>query len=375
MGLLDRYRRFEDVPADEVHRDLQSRRDRERARARRQTTELDLSRTSSPVLPNTEVVNAAIAVARTCVNVDPDPRAAETRTAIADHHGVALEQVAIGNGAAELIEAAARTLLEPDDEILTSWPSYPLYTGLARHARARTVTVPLEEGGHDIHALLAAMTPRTRVVTLCNPNDPTGAYLPVDRLASLLDALPERVHLLLDEALVHFQTVQPIDAALEALERYPNLLIFRSFSKIYGLAGLRGGYAVGAPGRAELLDALSPSLGVNAVTQTAMAYALQHGGADVEARRATIATERRRLLAGLEDLEVTATRSEANFVWLRAGELRAPELSQLMARSGVHVSSGEAVFGDREHVRIAIRDDEATARVLDALADAGRART
>jgi histidinol-phosphate aminotransferase len=368
MGLLARYRRFEDVPPDEVYRDLRSRRRREREAERDRLPEIDLSRTSSPLLPNTEVVNAAIAVTRTCVNSDPDPRSIEARSAIAEHHGLDLERVAVGNGAAELVRAAARALLEPDDELITSWPSYPLYLELAAHSRAQTVTVELKDGEHDVEALLAAVTERTRVLTLCNPNDPTGTYLGAEGLAALLAKLPERVFVLLDEALVHFQAAESRDAAIGLIERFPRLLVFRSFSKIYGLSGLRGGYAIGAEGAAPLLDALSPALGVNAVTQAAMTHAIQRGTEDVERRRSEVAAERQRLLDGLDRSAFSACASQANFIWLRADGASGEDLAEALARAGLEVHVGGAVFGDPHHVRLSIRDAQATDRVLDALA-------
>jgi histidinol-phosphate aminotransferase len=113
------------------------------------------------------------------------------------------------------------------------------------------------------------------VIVICNPNDPTGAYLPSDRLGALLAGLPDHVHVLLDEALVHFQDVEPVDACLRLVDAFPWLLVVRTFSKIYGLSGLRAGYAVGSS--PDLLATVAPVLGVNALTQAALEHALRHG--------------------------------------------------------------------------------------------------
>lgn len=367
MRLLDRYRRFDDVPREEADRALRAERRRERGLARRPPSVLDLTRTISARLPDTEVVNAALAVTRTGLNAEPDPEATDVRRAAADHHGVAAEQVAVGNGAGELLKAATRALLEPGDELIALSPSYPLYPALARHAGAELVPVPIGGGAVDVDGLLAAVTPRTRVVVLCNPNDPTGSFLPADQLARLLEGLPERVFVLLDEALAHYQSVEPVDAAVALLERFSRLLVFRSFSKVYGLSGLRGGYALGSGTGRELLDALAPALGVNAVTQTAMASALRRSSDEVERRRRSVIGERRRLLEGLEQaLGIQVQPSEANFVWVRAPQAGAGELVERLEQERILVASGE-LFGDREHVRVSVKDGEATDRLLSAL--------
>ena len=216
------------------------RRRREKALALERLPDLDLSGTEWPDLPHSEIVNAAIARARGRVNGYPDRHAAAVRRLLAERHGLAPEQIALGNGAAELLQSAALALLSAGDELVMPWPSYPLYPLLAAHAGATPVSVerrPTSAG---------AVTERTRAVVICNPNDPTGD-LPAAPTSSArcCPALPEHVHVLLDEALVHFQDVEDIDACLRLVDAFPRLLVVRTFSKIYGLSGparrLRGG--------------------------------------------------------------------------------------------------------------------------------------
>jgi histidinol-phosphate aminotransferase len=140
---------------------------------------------------------------------------------------------------------------------------------------------------------------RTRLLVLCNPNDPTGAYMPAERVAALASALPERAHLVVDEALVHFQDAEPPDSVLRLTDALPRMLVMRTFSKVYGLSGLRAGYAVGSTASSSVLDAISPVLGVNALTQSAVSQALKIGGAEIERRRAAVITERARLMEAL----------------------------------------------------------------------------
>ena len=366
MGLLERYRRYDDLSPEERRRRALERREEQR-RGREEKGVVDLSDTSLPTLPNPEVVNAAIAVVRTRLHAYADPAGVAARAAIAERHGIDRSQVVIGNGAAELLRAGAQALLSARDELVTPWPSYPLYPELARRADARLVPVPASAGAADLDALHSTVSERTRVIVLCNPNDPTGGYVRSERVAELLDRLPERAFLFLDETLAHFQSAEPLDAGLALVERFPRLIVFRTLSKAYGFPGLRVGYAVGSKQAPyELLESFGPELGVNAVSQAAMAYAVTRVEYDVERRRQAVRIERERFQASLRALPIETAASEANFVWLRVPGMRSVELAARLERSGVLVARGER-FGDRDHVRVGVRDGTATSRVVAAL--------
>lgn len=365
MGLLDYYKQFEDVDERELNRLGRERRAREKELALQRLPELDLSGTEWPEFPNSEVVNASIYTARGRVNGYPDRHAEAIRRALAERHGVAAERIVVGNGAAELLQAAAVALMSDGDELLTPWPSYPLYPRMAARAGGRPVTV--DAGGGAVgERLTAAVGDRTRLVVVCNPNDPTGAYLPAGEIASLAGRLPERAHLVVDEALVHFQDVQDTDAVLRLTDAFPRLLVVRTFSKIYGLSGLRAGYAVGSSASASLLDSIAPVLGVNALTQAAVEQALKIGDAEVARRRGAVLRERARLLDALQALPVEVAESQANFVWLRAPGLSGTELAARLRAGGVIVAPG-AALGAGDHIRAAVRDTGATERLLRAL--------
>ncbi len=366
MGLLDYYRRYADLDPEEVNRGLRERRAQERARALARVPLLDLRSTEWPDLPNAEVANAAIAVARGRLNGYPDPRAEGLRASLAARHGVEPEQVILGNGAAELMQTAAYLLLSAGDELVTPWPSYPLFPLMASRAGARPVAVDVDEGVPDPDAVLSAVTPHTRVVALCSPNDPTGGYLPSDRLAALLETLPDHVHVILDEAYAHFQEAEAEDAALRLVDHHPRLLVFRTFSKAYGLSGLRGGYAVGPEGAGSLLDALAPAGGVNALTQAGLAQALRLGDGELARRRESVLEARRRIFLALEHIPCEAPESHANFVWLRAPGVSGAELARRLERQSVLVAHGEPL-GDEERVRAAIRGSAAAERLIGAL--------
>jgi histidinol-phosphate aminotransferase len=363
VGLLDYYKQFEDVDEEQLNVERRARRKREKELALQRVETIDLSSTEWPEFPNSEEMNASIYTARGRVNGYPDRHATGVRRVLAERHGVEPEQIVLGNGAAELLQAAAMALLGEGDELVTPWPSYPLYPLMAARAGAKPVAV---DSAHGMEALLRAVGERTRVLVLCNPNDPTGSYLESAALAGLLRALPEGVHVLLDEALVHFQDVEDIDACLRLTADFPRLVCFRTFSKVYGLSGLRAGYAVGSTAAAELLDRIAPVLGVNSLTQSAIDHALKIGGPEVERRRASVIRERRRLLAAMRELPLDADDSQANFIWLRADGLGGAQLVSRLEREGVIVAPGGPLGAD-DHIRVTVRNSGATDRLLEAL--------
>ena len=369
MGLLDYYRQFDDVDQEAINRELRERRARERALALEEVPTLDLSGTEWPDFPNSEIVNASIAAARGRVNGYPDRHASGARRELAERHGIAPEQIVVGNGAAELIQSAALLLAGPGEELVTPWPSYPLYPLMAQRSGAQPVPVELAAGRVDPDAIRSAVTERTRVLVICNPNDPTGTYLDSDALGALISSLPEHVHVLLDEAYIQFQDVEDEDACLRLVEAFPRLLVFRTFSKIYGLSGLRAGYVVGSPSAGSLLAAISPALGVNVLTQAAIVQALRIGDREVARRRSLVIEQRTRVLRELHELPVDADDSQANFVWLQAPGLTGAELTTRLERSGVLVAPG-GPLGAEDHVRAAIRGGAASERLLTGLAAA-----
>jgi histidinol-phosphate aminotransferase len=328
----------------------------------------DLSSTEWSEAPLYDVMNAAVFAARGSINAYPDHSAARVRQLLAERHALDPQQIVLGNGAGDLLQTAALALLSPGDELVTPWPSYPLYPLMARRAGARPVPVALDEGGVDPEALLAAATERTRVFVICNPNDPTGTHLGSHLLAELLSRIPEHACLLLDEAIVHFQDREDEDACLGLVEDFPRLVVFRSFSNAYGLSGLRAGYAVGSREAAHLLDSIAPVLGVNALTQAAVECALQRCDEELSRRRAMVIEQRHRLEDALAELPFEAPTSEAHFVWMRASGMSSMELAATLQRAGVVVFPG-SVLGDAHHVRVSLKSALAVDRLLAVLAE------
>ena len=359
MGLLDYYRQFQGMSTDEVGRELRDQADERRAAELARVDPLDLSRTTWPGLPHHFVVNAITYAARRGLHRYVDPHAGALRAELAHRHGVASDQVVIGNGAAQLLASAAAALLEPNDELVTPWPSYPLYPLMARRSHGHAVPVP----GYGARAILRAVNDRTRLVVVCNPNDPTGELMKADELEELLAALPERVVTLVDEALVDYVDEQPHDATLRLLAGYPRMLVFRSFSKAWGLAGLRCGYAIGAPEAASLLAQLEPDLGVNDLAQHGALEALRAMEPQVAQRATMVAEQRARVVETLRATPYEVAPTQANVVWVRLPGVDGAELASRLERHQVIVQPGGAI-GAPDHVRASVHLPQHADRLL-----------
>jgi histidinol-phosphate aminotransferase len=366
MGLLDYYRQFDDMSDTEVSERLLRKRDEERAKALAHIPTIDLAGTEWPDFPNSEVMNASIFVARGRINGYPDRYAEKLRRSLASRHDVDPERIVVGNGAAELLQSAAQALLAGSGELVTPWPSYPLYPLMAARAGGRPVAVDLADDRVDVRRTIAAISDRTRALVICNPNDPTGTYLPADELAALLGEVPDHVEVLLDEAFVQFQDVEEEDACLRLTEAFPRLTIFRTFSKAYGLSGLRIGYAVGSRDSADLLTRIAPVLGVNALSQAAADYAVGIADREINGRRRLVSEQRAQLLSELEGLGVQVAPSQANFVWMKVEGISGADLAARLERERVLVAPGGPLGAD-DHVRAAVRGPNETSRLLLAL--------
>ena len=362
MGLLDYYKQFEALADEEVNRDLRERAHERRKRELARVDPLDLSRTTWHELPHPAVVGAITYAARRGMHTYADPHAAALRAELARRHDVPRDRVVVGAGAAQLLQAAAFELLEPGDELITPWPSYPMYPLMARRARGHAVPVP----GFGAAPLLAAVNERTRIVCVCNPNDPTGELLGAGELRALLEQLPERAVVLLDEALVDFAGQAAGRVAPALLDEHPRLLVFRTFSKAWGLAGLRCGYVLGGPGSEPLLEHLEPAVGVDELSQAGALEALRTTGPRLPGRVAAMTAERAHLQAALRERGIEVAPSHANVLWFPAPGGDAVRLADALSRAGVMVATG-AALGEPGHLRVTVRDRPATERFLAAL--------
>ncbi len=367
--LADYYRQFEALSPAENSQRLRERRGEERSQELARVPDLDMSGTAWHEPPDPEIINAATFALRRSINRYPDPPQPPGPAvhAIARRHDVPVDRVALGHGAGQLLQAALRELAG-GGEALMPWPSWGPLPALAGRAGVRGVPVPLaSDGSADLDALAAAATDATRAVVICSPNDPTGALVAREALRDFTAALRPDVSVLVDEALVELAgegaSVAPLVSEL------PNLLVFRSFSKAWAMAGLRAGYVLGSATDAELLAVLTPGQGVASPTQAAVAAALEdldRAAGRLERRRFGIAAERAHLAARLADTPFSVLESAAHVVWLRGEDMTAAQITHGLAGQRVHVASG-AGWGDEEHVRVTLRERGATDRLVSAL--------
>lgn len=312
--------------------------------------------TTFPPLPS---VAKAISEAVELSNRYPDNNATELRTAIAQFHGVALENVAAGCGSVALCQELVQiTCGLPTDEVVFAWRSFEAYPIVTRVAGAKAVLVPLNEDyAHDLDALAAAVTPDTRVVFVCNPNNPTGTAHGRAAIERFLDAVPGNVLVVLDEAYFEYLRL-PAEDRIDGVElgrNRPNVLVLRTFSKAYGLAGLRVGYAVGDPKVIEALMKVHIPFSVNRVAQAAAIASLEARHELLERTDATVA-ERNRMRDALVAVGYRIPDSHANFLWLPLGERSAEygaasEAAGVVIRpygtDGVRITAGDPHENDR----------------------------
>jgi len=302
-----------------------------------------------PPLPAVlEVVQAAAAQ----LNRYPDMGSTELVAALAAHLDVPASHVVPGTGSVGVLGQVLQAVCGPGDEVVHAWRSFEAYPIVVAVAGATSVPVPLTaDGRHDLDAMAAAITERTRLVIVCTPNNPTGTAVGAGELDAFLDRVPGDVLVVLDEAYVEFVRDPGAADALAAYRARPNVAVLRTFSKAYGLAGLRVGYAVAHEPVADALRKTAVPFGVSGLAQLAAVASLAVEEELLERVDALVA-ERERVAAALVEQGWRLPRSEANFVWFGVGE-RTPALAAACERAGLSVrpygqDGVRATIGERE---------------------------
>jgi histidinol-phosphate aminotransferase len=322
----------------------------------------------SPYPPIPAVVEAATQVLGR-VNRYPDPTNAALRRRLSERHGVPANRIAVGNGSCDILLAAGDALLEPGAEIVYAWPSFSVYPHLAAASGARAVEVPVDaEHRHDLDAMLREITVATRLVIVCNPNNPTSTALPLEQISAFLDEVPDHVAVILDEAYIEYSLLQDPEDSIALLDRHPNLVLLRTFSKVYGLCGLRVGYALcGSETFRTAVDQVRQPFFCNAAAQAAATEALNHGD-EVSRRVERNLAERLSLQAALEGIGITPAESQANFVWFDLPDAdREADVIRALAESGILVRAGTAL-GRPGALRVTVGTEAENERFAEALA-------
>jgi histidinol-phosphate aminotransferase len=318
-------------------------------------TSYKISSNENPYPPLPAVVEV-LADAAGRVNRYPDMAATALVQAIAAHHGVPAEWIATGTGSVGVLGQIVTATCGPGDEVVFAWRSFEAYPIVVQLSGATGVPVPLDaDARHDLPAMAAAVTERTRLVLVCTPNNPTGPVVHADELETFLDRVPRDVLIVIDEAYTEFVRDEQAPDAMAVLRARPNVAVLRTFSKAYGLAGLRVGYAVAHPPVAEALRKTAVPFGVSTLAQEAAVASLAAGDQLAERVDALVA-ERERVLGALHAQGWELTRTQANFVWFGVGELTADLAAAFDAQAlvvrpygtdGVRVTIGEPEANDR----------------------------
>jgi histidinol-phosphate aminotransferase len=326
-----------------------------------------LASNESPFPPHPKVIEA-IERAAHAMHRYPDPDATLLRRRLAERYETDPARVAVGNGSCEILLAAAEALCEPGDEILFAWPAFSIYPYLSALTGAREIRVPLASGDvHDLDAMAAEVTAATQLLLVCNPNNPTATHIPAAEIAAFCERVPPHVTIVLDEAYIEFQTNDDPDATIDLLADFPNLVVLRTFSKCYGLAGLRVGYAIGSSTFRAAVDAVRQPFSVNALAQAAGAEAILHQD-DALARVESTIAERLRVEEALREIGLATSATQANFSWVDLGDADEGEVVAGLAERLVAVRPGTPL-GDPGHIRVTYGAPEENDRFLSGLSE------
>jgi histidinol-phosphate aminotransferase len=323
---------------------------------------IKLASNENPLGPS-RLALVAMRQALSHANLYPDGNAFYLKRKLAEKLGVTSEHLILGNGSNEVIEFIGHVLLTPDAEVVVSQYCFAVYSIVTALFGAKLVTVPANAYGHDLDAMLAAITPRTRVVFVANPNNPTGTSVTPEALLQFVRAVPPHVLVALDEAYIEFLD-KPLDLVAEVRDaQRPNLLLMRTFSKIYGLAGLRIGYGIGHPDLIAAMEKVRQPFNINAICQAGALAALDDTK-HVERTRKTNARGLKFFAREFRRLKLEFVPSAGNFILVRVGE--GGRVFNEMQKLGVIVRP-MAGYALPEWIRISIGTPKENARCLEAL--------
>lgn len=311
---------------------------------------------------------AALAAIQTCLPDlarYPDGSGFELKKALAVKLGISSQHITLGNGSNEILELVARTFLQSQSEVIFSQHAFAVYPIVTQAIGAQARVVPAKHYGHDLEAMLAQITDKTKVVFIANPNNPTGTYLNAKALQNFIEALPETVLCVLDEAYYEYVEADDYPDSIQWLQRYPNLIITRTFSKAYGLAGLRIGYSISSVEIADFLNRVRQPFNNNSLALAAAEAALSDS--DYLSRSVTLNNQgMQQLCTAFDAMGLSWIPSVANFVTVNV-QCDGSSLYQALLREGVIVRP-IANYEMPEFIRVSIGTAEENQMFIDALA-------
>ncbi|GAV22307.1 histidinol-phosphate transaminase [Carboxydothermus pertinax] len=299
------------------------------------------------------------------INYYPDGGAFRLKEKIAVKYGVALDQIILGNGSDELVMFLAMTLIDPGDEAVMPVPSFPRYEPVVTMMSGVAREIPLKEHRLDLEAMVRAINEKTKLIYLCNPNNPTGTYITQTELEQFLNEVPPNVTIVLDEAYFEFAKVNPdYPDGFNYFQKRPNIVVLRTFSKAYGLAGLRIGYGFAPAELAKAINSLRPPFNVNFLAQRAALAALDDEEFVAEVVKNTN-SGKEYIYGELKKLGLAYIPSAANFLMVKTGKPSQIVFRELLKR-GVIVRSGD-IFGMDDWIRVTVGTPSQNKRFLNEL--------
>ena len=327
---------------------------------------IKLASNENPLGPSPKAVKA-IREAAAEVRLYPDNDCYHLRRALAEKLDVPPSQILLGHGSDELIHNIGLAFISPGDEVVMCEGPFSQWEFIAKLMEGKPVYVPLKDYRYDMAGMARGMTERTKVVFVGSPSNPTGTIVTKDELVELVGALPEGAILVMDEAYYEYVDDPAYPDSLELVRERHRVIVLRTFSKIYALAGLRIGYGATTPELVEAMERVREPFNVSSVAQAAALASLEDGE-QVERTRSLNTEGKKYLCQELDRLGLRYTRSQANFVWVDLGRECLPVFGELLRR-GVIVRTGD-IFGASSHIRVTTGTEEQNGRFIDALAEA-----
>jgi len=302
-----------------------------------------------------EASKDAVSKALENTHIYPDGNCFELKKALADHMQVSTDQLIIGNGSDEIIKMLAETFFNQGDEVIAPTPSFSEYWFAATVMNAKVTGIPLKNNfNYDVEAMIRAVTPKTKMIFLCNPNNPTGTYLTKDELEQILNSIPKDIVVVIDEAYCEYATASDYPNGIDYIDNY-RVVVLRTFSKIYGLAAFRVGYGVANANIINYIGRVREPFNVNSFAQVAAVAALTDE-AHVENSRQIVEQGKQLLFTEFEQMGLSYIPTQANFVFVDTKK-NAREIFKMLLKRGVIVRTGD-IFGQPTYIRVTFGTQE-----------------
>ena len=327
------------------------------------TGSIKLASNENPLGPSPLAIQAMMENMKT-LNRYPDGSGFYLKSKLSSKFGLPQAQIVIGNGSNELIELIIRTFLSPEEEVIQPFPTFLVYGKIVTGGGGKMVSIPLSDFGIDLEAMKAAITPKTKVIFINNPNNPTGSALSKDEMASFLKSIPQDIVLVLDEAYIEFVSDSSVAQGLDLLADYPLMVVLRTFSKLYGLAGLRIGYGFASEQIVDYMNRVRQPFNANALAQVAATAALD----DTEFVSRTLEVVRdglSYLYSQLDDLGLEYVPTQTNFFLIKVPS-GAKKTYELMLKEGVIIRAMDS-YGLEDYIRVNVGLPEENERFIQGL--------